>query len=91
MVQASKLRGMRLSISSGKDLALRRDGAMQQMSPTGERLLASLAAESARGDRTAFGRIYEVLADDIFAFVSYRTGGEAGLAEAEDIVAEVFL
>ena len=81
---------VRLSISS-KDLALGRASAKQQSPPEGEQRFLALAAEAARGDRAAFGHLYDELAEDIFAFVAYRTGGEAGLAEAEDIVSEVFL
>jgi RNA polymerase sigma-70 factor, ECF subfamily len=83
--------GVRLSLSSGKDLAFRRADAKEQRSAGREQELQAFAALAAEGDRAAFARIYDELADDIFAFVAYRTGGEAGLAEADDIVAEVFL
>lgn len=82
---------MRLSVSSGKDLALRRTGAEQEATSNGEQRLNALATRAAQGDRSAFAQVYDALATDVYAFVAYRTGGEAGLAETDDIVAEVFL
>lgn len=86
-----ELHGVRLSISGGRDLALGRENARQAVQPGIEDHLVGLATGAARGERASFAEIYDALADDIYAFVSYRTGGEAGLAEADDIVAEVFL
>mgnify|MGYP005857245977 CR=1 FL=1 len=50
--------------------------------------LDELAALAAQGNRAAFGEIYSMLVDDLYAFVR---GQCSGSQTAEDIVAEVFL
>lgn len=50
--------------------------------------LDDLAARAAQGDRPAFGEIYSLLVDDLYAYVRGQCSEDQ---TAEDIVAEVFL
>jgi len=51
------------------------------------RALCQLASKAAMGDRTAFGKLYQKLLPEVFAFVRRRINK---VADAEDVTSQVF-
>ena len=49
---------------------------------------ARIIEQAVQGDKQAFGQLYEIYAERIFRYLSFRTGS---MEVAEDLLCEVFL